>query len=217
MPDCQVCEVSCWRPVSAVDDGRGGVGSVDQQTRRLAHAGRDEADARHTPACKLYLELELKGVVLTGLKYMDAAAFGASQEEGTCVIEGQRTHLRLDLQLLQHHAIEHVHQPQDCIRVCSHKNLRVEGQEEGHGHRRGVGEDLQHLTCLNAPEAHRLVNGGGDKLILEHAEEAGGDGARVAHKPRVDHDVAVGVIGLGRYLVVGRVILWREVHVAEVL
>mmetsp|Transcript_41453 Transcript_41453/g.120017 ORF Transcript_41453/g.120017 Transcript_41453/m.120017 type:complete len:235 (-) Transcript_41453:4390-5094(-) len=183
LSDDEVRENTCGRAIVAIDDCRGRVRGVHEEAGRLPVRSRHESDASDASPGQLHLELELQSARIRRLQDVDAAAFGAGQKEEACVVELQRAHLRLDLQLLQDHAVLNVDESEDGIGVGSHENLRVERQESGHRHRRRVREHLQHLTGVDAPETHGLVDGGRDELILEQVEEDGRDGAAVADEP----------------------------------
>mmetsp|Transcript_32967 Transcript_32967/g.97937 ORF Transcript_32967/g.97937 Transcript_32967/m.97937 type:complete len:241 (-) Transcript_32967:1090-1812(-) len=154
LPHGEVGEHARRRAVGAVDNGRGGVRGVHQQARRLPVRGRHEGDARDAAAGELHLELELQGARVRGLQHVDAAALGAREQEEAGVVELQGADLCLHLELLQHHAVLHVHEAEHGVGVGRHEDLRVEGQEGRDGHRRGVREDLEHLGGIDAPEAH---------------------------------------------------------------
>mmetsp|Transcript_50710 Transcript_50710/g.107585 ORF Transcript_50710/g.107585 Transcript_50710/m.107585 type:complete len:257 (-) Transcript_50710:3257-4027(-) len=122
---------------------------------------------------------------------MDAAALRTRQQEQTGVVETQSTNFGLHLQLLHHHAVLHVDEPQNCVGVRGHEDLGVEGQEGRHWHGRRVREDLQHLPRLDEPEADGLVDGRRDELILQQVEENGSDRASVAGQARMHRNVRV--------------------------
>mmetsp|Transcript_46607 Transcript_46607/g.134899 ORF Transcript_46607/g.134899 Transcript_46607/m.134899 type:complete len:235 (+) Transcript_46607:41-745(+) len=135
VPHGQVREDAGRRPVGHVDDRGVGVGGVHQQARRLAVPRRHVVDAGHASPRELDLELELEHAVLRALQHVDAAALRPRQQEHARVVELQGADLCLHLQLLQDHAIGHVHEAEHSIGVGSHEDLGVAGQELGSRHR----------------------------------------------------------------------------------